>query len=137
MSNVMASLLDFTWGMSLFSVQQAVTLVALPFSGEQAVSQVSEAVEAVTSATKYRLNSVFGTVYELGSAMQDATVDTALAALTLNPIKTMDAATQTLRQSFQALFHMGWVEIPPPPIAPAVDEQIPSGWGAPSGAFKN
>ena len=95
------SLLSFSWGMSLFSVQQ-VTNILTPQSPSQPTHTTAAAFDAVTQTTEKQLGDTLKGVFKAGDQLQKSMVDLAFSFFTLealNPSRMMKMTSDMMQQT--------------------------------------
>ena len=118
------SLLSFSWGMSLFGVQQAANLLT-PQSPGQPTHTATAAFNAVTQTTAEQLGDALKGAFRAGDQLQKGMVDLAFSFLTLeafNPSRMMQMTSEMMQQTSGA-FRPGTQEGSPG------TQQESSGWG--------
>jgi hypothetical protein len=102
MENLTKSSISFPWALSVFGVKQLVS--PLRRQAPDDAAQVSiEAFNAVTEATEQQLNTVFDVTFKVGDSLQRGMVDMVFGMIVLNPFKVAETASETLRETMEAL----------------------------------
>lgn len=102
MENLTKSMISFPWALSLFGVKQLVRPLRRQASDDAAQAS-NEAFNAVTEATEHQLNTVFEVTFKVGDSLQRGMVDMVFGIVALNPFKVVETATETLRETMEAL----------------------------------
>lgn len=95
------SLLSFSWGMSLFGVQQAANLLT-PQSPGQPTHTTTAAFSAVTQTTAEQLGDALKGVFKAGDQLQKGMVGLAFSFLTLeafNPSQMLQMTSEMMQQT--------------------------------------
>jgi hypothetical protein len=118
------SLLSFSWGMSLFGVQQAANLFT-PQSPGQPTHTATTAFNAVTQTTAEQLGDALKGAFKAGDQLQKGMVDLAFSFLTLeafNPSRMMQMTSEMMQRTSGAFRQSTQGGAPG-------TQQEPSGWG--------
>lgn len=118
------SLLSFSWGMSLFSVQQVANLLT-PQSPSQPTHTTKASFDAVTQTTEEQLGNALKGVFKAGDQLQKGVVELAFSFFTLeafNPSRMMQMTSEMVQQTSEAFRQS-------PPRGTAGTRQESSGWG--------
>ena len=98
------SLLSFSWGMSLFSLQQAANLLT-PQSPSQPTHTATAAFNTITQRTQEELGDALKGVFRAGDQLQKGMVDMAFSFFTLgavNPSRLMQMTSEMMQQTSTA-----------------------------------
>ena len=99
------SMVSFSWGMSLFGVEQVVNTLT-PQSPGQPTHKTTAAFQAVTQAVEGQLDGVLKGAFHAGDQMQRGMVDAmsnVLSLEALNPSQMMRMASDMMRQTTEAM----------------------------------
>ena len=105
MNELAKSLLSFSWGLTLFGVQQVVNLIT-PQSPSQPVHKAATAFNAVTQATQEQLSDSLAAAFKAGDNMQKGVSDMTLNFVAFegfNPSQIMRRTSDMMKQSSEAL----------------------------------
>ena len=113
MRELTKSVTRFSWAMTVFGVEQAARLLT-PGAGK--------GLDPVTEAATSQLDGLIQRGFRAGDGLQQAWVDWAFDACTLDPQRWLQVTTDAAGNSVQALLHLvsarqappGWGPMPPP-----------------------
>jgi hypothetical protein len=95
------SLLSFSWGMSLFGLQQAANILT-PQSPSQPTHMATAAFNSITQRTQEELGDALKGVFRAGDQLQKGMVDLAFSFFTfgaVNPSRMMQMTSEMMQQT--------------------------------------